>query len=209
MTLRKLICLPFLLLYGISLFSQEKSLLAIKTEQVPKIDGNLNDAAWANVATATDFVQNYPANGQPASRKTVVKVIYDNSAIYLSAYLYDDPSLVRKQITARDAEQLKDVDYFSVFFDTYNDNQNGFQFVVTSANVPDLHFVRLTRDTVRVVARDGHPLLARPNLSLADYAGQRWVLPARNELVRQRLAQAFRTRGLPEPVAIVEADSPF
>ena len=29
----------------------------------------------------------------------------------------------------------KDVDYFSVFFDTYNDNQNGFQFVVTSANV--------------------------------------------------------------------------
>ena len=33
----------------------------------------------------------------------------------------------RKQITARDEEQLKDLDFFSVFFDTYNDHQNGFQ----------------------------------------------------------------------------------
>ena len=30
---------------------------------------------------------------------------------------------------------FKDVDYFSIFLDTYNDNQNGFQFLVTSANV--------------------------------------------------------------------------
>ena len=29
----------------------------------------------------------------------------------------------------------QDVDYFSVFFDTYNDQQNGFQFLVTTANV--------------------------------------------------------------------------
>jgi len=61
--------------------------------------------------------------------------VYDDNAIYIGAYLYDDPSLIRKQITARDAETQKDVDFFSVFLDTYNDDQNGFQFVVTSANV--------------------------------------------------------------------------
>ena len=72
---------------------------------------------------------------QPASQKTEVKIVYDNSAIYIGAYLYDDPSLIRKQITARDEEQQKDLDYFSVFFDTYNDHQNGFQFLVTSSNV--------------------------------------------------------------------------
>ncbi len=43
--------------------------------------------------------------------------------------------LVRKQLTARDAERQKDVDYFSVFFDTYHDRQNGFQFTVTAVNV--------------------------------------------------------------------------
>ncbi|MEI2738706.1 MAG: DUF5916 domain-containing protein [Chitinophagaceae bacterium] len=93
------------------------------------------DEVWTNVPVATDFVQNYPATGQPASQKTSIKVIYDDAAIYVGAYLYDNPALIRKQITARDAEQLKDVDFFSVFFDTYNDNQNGFQFLVTSANV--------------------------------------------------------------------------
>lgn len=72
---------------------------------------------------------------------------------------------------------------------------------------PDLHFVRLTRDILQVVARAGHPLLARAQRDLADYAGQRWLLPGRNELVRQRLVQAFRARGLPEPVVVVEVDS--
>ena len=135
MTLRKLICLPFFLLYGLSLFSQEKSLQAIKIFQALKIDGHLDDPAWSNAVTTTNFIQNYPSAGKPASQSTNVKVVYDDGAIYIGAYLYDDPALIRKQITARDAEMQKDVDFFSVFLDTYNDNQNGFQFVVTSANV--------------------------------------------------------------------------
>ena len=118
-----------------SIFSQEKSLQAFKTIQAPKIDGNLDDAVWVNAQGLTDFVQNFPTYGLPASQKTEVKIVYDNTAIYLGAYLHDDPSLIKKQITARDGEQQQDVDYFSVFFDTYNDNQNGFQFLVTTANV--------------------------------------------------------------------------
>jgi Domain of unknown function (DUF5916)/Carbohydrate family 9 binding domain-like len=133
--LRRFIWLP-LLLVSLHLFSQEKVIPAYKIQQAPKIDGVLDDAAWANVPVVTgDFVQNYPSYGVPASQKTKVKIAYDNSAIYVSAYLYDDPAQIRKQITARDGEQQTDVDYFSVFLDTYNDNQNGFQFLVTSANV--------------------------------------------------------------------------
>ncbi len=134
MQLKNYICLPFLLVC-MSIFSQEKSLQAFKTIQAPKIDGNLDDAVWVNAQGLTDFVQNFPTYGLPASQKTEVKIVYDNTAIYLGAYLHDDPSLIKKQITARDGEQQQDVDYFSVFFDTYNDNQNGFQFLVTTANV--------------------------------------------------------------------------
>lgn len=134
MRLKTYICIPFLLVCG-TLFSQTKILQAIKISQAPRIDGNLDDAAWVNVQPANNFIQNYPSAGQPASQKTTVKIVYDNTAIYVGAYLYDDPALIRKQITARDAEMQKDVDYFSIFLDTYNDNQNGFQFVVTSANV--------------------------------------------------------------------------
>ncbi|HEX7847913.1 MAG TPA: DUF5916 domain-containing protein, partial [Chitinophagaceae bacterium] len=132
--MRRYICLPLLLVCG-SLFSQIKTLPAIKTSQVPVIDGNLDDAAWKDAPEATDFIQNFPNVGAAASQRTVVKVVYDDAAIYIGAYLYDDPSLIRNQITARDEEQQKDLDYFSVFFDTYHDLQNGFQFLVTSSNV--------------------------------------------------------------------------
>lgn len=108
---------------------------AVKTTKAPKIDGNLSDEVWNKAPVLTNFIQNFPTFGLPVSQKTEVRVLYDNAAIYVGAYLYDDPSLIRKQITARDGESQSDVDYFSVFFDTYNDHQNGFQFLVTTTNV--------------------------------------------------------------------------
>jgi len=124
-----------LLLSFAVVFSQQKSLEAFKTEQAPKIDGDLNDLVWGKAPEAASFIQNFPNYGAPSSVRTTVKILYDNTAIYIAAYLYDDPALIRKQLTARDEEQQTDVDYFSVFFDTYNDRQNGFQFLVTSMNV--------------------------------------------------------------------------
>ena len=134
MRLKAIIWLPFFLVC-VNLYSQVKTLQAIKISQAPKIDGNLDDAAWSNVPPATDFIQNFPTFGNPSTMRTEVKLMYDNNAIYVGAYLYDDPALIRKQLTARDGEQRQDVDYFSVFFDTYKDLQNGFQFTVTTANV--------------------------------------------------------------------------
>lgn len=134
MTAHRFIWLPLVLVCG-QIFSQQKSLEAIKTAQPPRVDGRLDDIAWQSAPVATDFIQNFPDAGQPPTAKTEVKILYDNYAIYIGAILFDDPALIRKQLTARDDEQQTDVDYFSVFFDTYNDNQNGFQFLVTSANV--------------------------------------------------------------------------
>jgi hypothetical protein len=124
-----LCCLPVFAL------SQPKTLTAVKISQPPRIDGNLNDAVWQQASDAADFMQYAPSYGAPVSAKSVVKVLYDDEAFYIAAYLYDDPSLIRKQLTARDDEQQQDADYFSVFVDTYNDQQNGFQFLVTTANV--------------------------------------------------------------------------
>jgi len=72
---------------------------------------------------------------------------------------------------------------------------------------PDLRFLRLTSDFIRVIGRRDHPLIRKRNRTLADYASQRWVLPARQELVRQRLANAFVQAGFPEPTPAIEADS--
>jgi len=134
MTFKRLSWLPLMLLC-FQVLCQTKHLQADKTTLPLKIDGNLDDAAWTNAKVTSDFIQNFPTFGLPASEKTEVKILYDNTAIYVGAYIYDEPELIRKQITARDGEQQSDVDYFSIFFDTYNDHQNGFQFLVTTANV--------------------------------------------------------------------------
>lgn len=112
-----------------------KSMEASRTLVSPKIDGKLTDSVWSKALPVTDFIINSPDFGKPSQLKTKVWVLYDDAAIYIAAKLYDNPKLVRKQLTARDGEQRQDIDFFSVFLDTYNDDQNGFQFVVTSRNV--------------------------------------------------------------------------
>jgi LysR family transcriptional regulator, regulator of abg operon len=72
---------------------------------------------------------------------------------------------------------------------------------------PDLRFMRLSSDVIRVVARKEHPLVRKRDRALADYAAQRWILPGRQELMRQRLAHALMLAGFPEPMLAVETDS--
>ncbi len=135
MLLRKFTCLILCFFLLTQLRAQIRSLPAVKVTDPPSIDGKLDDNAWKDIPAATDFIQNFPSFGKPASQLTTVKVVYDNEAIYIGAMLYDDPLLIRKQYTARDEDQQKDADLFAVFLDTYNDDQNGFQFLVTSSNV--------------------------------------------------------------------------
>jgi hypothetical protein len=136
--MRKLSLFAVLLLVTNSIFAgnePERTLQASKVFQAPKLDGVLDEAIWQNAPVAENFVVNSPNYGEASAYKTKVYIVYDNNNIYIGAYLYDDPSKVRTQLTARDKESQQDIDYFSVFFDTYNDDQNGFQFVVTSRNV--------------------------------------------------------------------------
>ncbi|MCZ2396631.1 MAG: carbohydrate binding family 9 domain-containing protein [Chitinophagales bacterium] len=124
-----------LMLMGQVVCAQPRVLKAANADHAPKIDGKLDDKVWKEVPVATDFIVSYPTFGGKAAQKTEVKILFGADAVYVGAMLYDDPKLVRRQITARDDEQQNDADYFSIFFDTYNDKQNGFQFLVTSSNV--------------------------------------------------------------------------
>lgn len=127
------VILPLLAYAG--LLAQPKITQAIKVMQAPRIDGSLDDSAWQQVPAAINFITNTPVYGQPAAVRTAVQVVYDNTAIYIGAYLYDDPAEIRRQYTTRDNVQQANVDYFSVFLDTYKDRQNAFQFLVTARNV--------------------------------------------------------------------------
>jgi hypothetical protein len=118
-------------------FSQSKSFSAIKINQSVKIDGNPDDAVWQSIPPVSDFITSTPVFGKNASAKTEVKMAYDNSAVYVLAFLYDEAQNIKRHLTARDDIDGKDVDFFSVGLDTYNDKQNAFNFKVSAAGVQE------------------------------------------------------------------------
>jgi hypothetical protein len=128
--------LLFLILINFSSFSQKKKLQAISTVENITIDGKNNEDAWKSIPTATDFIMFEPDNGKPISdaKKTDVKVLYDNTAIYILATLHDDePNKISKELTNRDVFGISD--HFSVSINGYNDGQQDFRFYVSAAGV--------------------------------------------------------------------------
>ncbi|MEO5641840.1 MAG: DUF5916 domain-containing protein [Bacteroidia bacterium] len=100
----------------------------------PKIDGALDDEAWKTAEIATHFSQNSPKEKAPVSFDTEVRITYDNTAIYIGAMCYDNsPDSIKKQLSLRD--EYPNADNFRVVFDTYNTQQDAFDFTVTASNV--------------------------------------------------------------------------
>lgn len=126
----------FLLFLNLSAFSQKKTLLTKFTTENIIIDGKIEEEIWKTAALASDFVMFEPDNGKPisATKKTEVKIVYDNDAIYIAALLYDDePTKIKKEITNRDVFGVSD--HFSVYINGFNDGQQDFRFFVSAAGV--------------------------------------------------------------------------
>jgi len=105
---------------------------AVRSSTSPQIDGDLSDAAWATAPEITNFTQHNPDDGKPATVPTVVKVVYDDAAIYFSARM-DDTHPVTSRLGRRDS--TLESDYFRVQIDPYHDRQSGNSFSVYASNV--------------------------------------------------------------------------
>jgi hypothetical protein len=114
---------------------QAKTLNSVKFTSPLKIDGNLDDAAWQEVAATGDFITSYPVIGKNSAHKSFVKIGYTDEAVYVGAYLYEKKENIRTQLTPRDVMDRQDVDVFTVGLDTYLDRQNAFLFKVSAAGV--------------------------------------------------------------------------
>ena len=114
---------------------KEKQLASARAVEPPKLDAILNDKCWLGVTIATDFVESNPLPGRIESRerRTEVKILYDDEAIYVSARMYDDPDSVARELMTRD--NIGTADYIGIVLDTYLDKRNGNGFFVTAAGV--------------------------------------------------------------------------
>jgi len=101
----------------------------------PLIDGRLDDAAWGLAAPMTGFTQREPRDGQPASERTEVRVIFDEEALYVGVWAFDSrPAEIVAGERIRDYE-VSASDNVILIFDTYRDQQNGFVFGTTPAGI--------------------------------------------------------------------------
>lgn len=131
MRIRSIILLLTLVFYSAITVAQEKKTLNIeRTNTPPKIDGILDDVAWQNADEAKDFIEFRPTMGlaEKDFQKTIVKMTYDDNAIYIGAYLHDKPELIMNQLTNRD--NFGQSDFFLVAINPNNDAQNDTELVV-------------------------------------------------------------------------------
>ncbi len=115
-------------------FANVKQLQALRITEPIKIDGSLDEVIWQQAEIATNFIQNRPTPGPKEVHPTQVRVLYDDESIYVGAIMHDvSPDSIFRQLGKRD--DFGNTDFFGVFFDTYNDQINGFGFFITPAGV--------------------------------------------------------------------------
>ena len=95
----------------------------------PDVDGDvLEDAIWDGAPVLTGFHQNTPDEGEPASERTEVRIVYTDDTIYFGVVCYvRDPGTIIVSDARRDSS-LTETDSFRLVLDTYQDQQNGFVF---------------------------------------------------------------------------------
>jgi hypothetical protein len=122
--MRKLYFFVCFFLINVGLFAQYK-IKKIDADIV--IDGKLDEAAWANAATISNFYQYFPDDKAKATYDTEVKILYDSKNLYIAAKMYSKGS---KYITPSFKRDFRagGSDNITFCIDTFDDHTNGFLF---------------------------------------------------------------------------------
>ena len=119
---------------SLGVLTGQPTVSAIRTSDPPRIDGRLDDIAWRSAARVTEFVQQRPLEGAPATERTEVLIAYDSQNIYFGIYAhYSDPNLIRASRVDRD--QTAGDDTVRVYFDPFLDQQRAYVFSVNGYGV--------------------------------------------------------------------------
>jgi len=103
---------------------------AVKLDQPLHVDGILNEAIYESLPSISDFIQQVPKEGAPATERTEAWILFDAENLYVSGRCWDSapPDRWIANELRRDTNQLRQNDTFGVIFDTFHDRRNGFLF---------------------------------------------------------------------------------
>ena len=112
--------------------SSDLRLKASRVTDAIKVDGVLNETPWTKANVISDFYQQEPKEGEPASEKTEIRVLFDDKNIYFAIRAFDsEPSKINARELVRDASFSND-DKVEILLDTFHDKRNAFRFAVNA-----------------------------------------------------------------------------
>jgi hypothetical protein len=102
----------------------------IDAQDAPLIDADLSDSVWAKAAVIDDFKQRSPNPYEPATERTVVRILYDANNLYFSFYNYDSaPDEIVARNMQRDG-QVFTSDSVMIFLDPGQTRRNAYNFEI-------------------------------------------------------------------------------
>ena len=93
------------------------------------IDGRLDEAVYATVPAISDFLQQEPREGQPATEKTEMWILFDDEHLYICARNWDShPEREIANELRRDNGNILGNENVTFVIDTLHDKRNGYMF---------------------------------------------------------------------------------
>lgn len=125
-----------LVLSGIPTYLTGQTITIKQTSEKIVLDAVPNEEAWINADSAYQFTQNFPTDSLLAQGQTVVKILYDETNIYVLGKMYNKPG-GRSYVTPSLRRDFRGAanDSFSVIFDTFSDRTNGVLFGINPFGV--------------------------------------------------------------------------
>lgn len=136
--MRLIICLLFIS-FVTSSYSQRESihrtLPSSRSTLIKKLDGVLSPGEWSDASIIEDYTEfkPQPGNKEEEHKKTLTYLAYNNEGIYFAGKCFEENRAdISAELAGRDG--FGNNDFVGIIFDTYKDNQNGFEYFVTPLN---------------------------------------------------------------------------
>jgi hypothetical protein len=102
---------------------------AVRLTEPLRVDGRLDEPIYASVVPMSDFIQNDPAVGEPATERTDVWISFDADNIYVTVRAFESqPDRMIVNEMRRDSNAITQNENVAFVFDTFYDRRNGVVF---------------------------------------------------------------------------------
>ncbi len=103
---------------------------AVRIDRPLRLDGVLDEEVFQVVPPFGDMIQAAPVHGAPASERSDVWILHDDTHVYVICRCWDSapPGEWVVNELRRDSSGLRNNDHFGVLFDTFYDRRSGFAF---------------------------------------------------------------------------------